>query len=358
MNFSSMSLEELQALEKDYSNRVAKHDIFQMSFKILLNSFYGAVGSERFSYFDVRFAEAITSTGKLATKTAIKIIDETLEKATGVKHSVMAADTDSAYFTMEKLVEKHCEGMSDDQIVTWLDKFCSTILQKVIDRGYQDLQDYLNCPQNTMDMEREVIAKRALWSAKKQYAMLVNDSEGYRPEDPMLKVMGLAIKKSTTPEYLKEHLEICLQKILTDADEMEVIDYKDKLYDDFIKKHPSEYAINTAVNQIAKYQTADGVANKTPMNSKAAITHNFYVAENNLDVPPIKQGDKIKLVQLKVPNPTGSNVFGFDNVFPEELLPYVDHKKAFEKAFNKPLEKLTNAMQWKMNPVTALEGLI
>ena len=94
------------------------------------------------------------------------------------------------------------------------------------------------------------------------------------------------------------------------------------------------------------------------MNSRAAITHNHYAATEGLDIAPIKQGDKIKLVQLKMPNPTGSNVFGFDNVFPDELLPYVDHKKAFEKAFNKPLEKLTNSMQWKMEAVTALEGLI
>ena len=48
---------------------------------------------------------------------------------------------------------------------------------------------------------RENIADKAIWIAKKHYIMQVWDSEGTRYTQPKLKIMGIDMVKSSTPQY-------------------------------------------------------------------------------------------------------------------------------------------------------------
>ena len=50
-----------------------------------------------------------------------------------------------------------------------------------------------------MQMKRENIAERGIWTAKKRYILNVWDSEGVRYEEPKLKMMGIEAVKSSTP---------------------------------------------------------------------------------------------------------------------------------------------------------------
>jgi len=69
---------------------------------------------------------------------------------------------------------------------------------------YQDLADRMASFQQKMNMKREVIADRGIWTAKKRYILNVHDSEGVRFAKPKLKIMGIEAVKSSTPAVCRE----------------------------------------------------------------------------------------------------------------------------------------------------------
>ena len=71
------------------------------------------------------------------------------------------------------------------------------IIEDVLDEGFLDLADYVNAFQQKMEMGREVIADRGIWTAKKRYILNVHDNEGVRLKEPKLKLMGIETAKSS-----------------------------------------------------------------------------------------------------------------------------------------------------------------
>ena len=59
-----------------------------------------------------------------------------------------------------------------------------------IDQCYQNLADYVSAYDQKMQMKRENIADRGIWTAKKRYILNVWDSEGVRYDEAKLKMMG------------------------------------------------------------------------------------------------------------------------------------------------------------------------
>jgi DNA polymerase elongation subunit (family B) len=79
-------------------------DIFQRTYKTLLNSGYGAMGNVGFVFFDLRLAKSITASGRLAIRSLIKTIEDGLsgfyEECSGKKYDnplkfFVYSDTDS-----------------------------------------------------------------------------------------------------------------------------------------------------------------------------------------------------------------------------------------------------------------------
>ena len=54
---------------------------------------------------------------------------------------------------------------------------------------------------------REVVGKSGMFITKKRYAIKCLDIEGYQPEGGKLKIMGMDIKRSDTPEFVQDFLE-------------------------------------------------------------------------------------------------------------------------------------------------------
>ena len=68
-------------------------------------------------------------------------------------------------------------------------------------------------------MSREVIADKAIWTAKKRYILNVHDSEGVRYKEPQLKVMGIEAVKSSTPAPCREMIKTALKIIINEDEE-------------------------------------------------------------------------------------------------------------------------------------------
>jgi hypothetical protein len=105
------------------------------------------------------------------------------------------------------------------------------------------------------------------------------------------------------------------------------------------------------VNGMTVYGDVSSIYKKgTPIHVRGSLLYNNWVNRMNLQskYPLIGDGDKVKFVALKMPNPIHENVIAFNGKLPVEfkLEQYVDYKTQFEKAFLKPLEGILESIGW------------
>lgn len=325
----------------------------QMAFKILANSAYGAISNEGFRYFDLRIAEAITLTGQASDQHVAKTLNKLMNrmlKTDGVDY-IIAGDTDSLYLNVDGLVTK---GHGIDRTVSMLDKIGEEVLQTAINKSVDTVFKLCNCYQKTMAMKREVIASKALWSGKKQYAMLLHNSEGVAYNPPKLKVMGLALVKSSTPKQMRDKLKTGL-RLMFDTNEEHVQKFVQQSISEIKKLSIDELAFPKGCNDIDKYHLGDL---RIPIHVRAALLYNKFSDPKKYE--RIKNKDKLRFVYLKMPNPLKENVIGWPSsgVLPKELKleSYVDWDTMIEKTFLVPFRTLTDAAGWQLEKKATLES--
>ena len=155
---------------KELTKEIARCHNIQWSKKIALNSAYGAVGNQYFRYYDVRQASCITTAGQFIIRFIEKKVNEYLNNILKTHDEVdyiVASDTDSIYVRFGKLVEKTCQGKTNEQITDFLNKVCEQKLEPYIEKCFDELADYSNAFKNAMVMKREVIANKGIWVAKR-----------------------------------------------------------------------------------------------------------------------------------------------------------------------------------------------
>ena len=189
-----------QTGDKKYWFDIAKNHNIQLARKIALNSAYGAIGNQYFRYFDVRQAEGITMAGQLTIRWIERDVNEFLNKmlkTTNVSY-VVASDTDSIYIRLGEVVNRIFKDKSDvRKVVRIMDKFCEETQQPQIDKSFDKLAKYVHAYDQKMIMKREVIANKAIWTAKKRYILNVYNEEGVELKEPKLKIMGIEAVKSS-----------------------------------------------------------------------------------------------------------------------------------------------------------------
>ena len=343
-------------------NLISKYNNIQMNLKITLNSAFGAMGNQHFRFFDQRIAEAITTSGQLSIKWIEKEINRYLNEILKTDEDyVVAVDTDSVYITMDKLVQSVYgdKELDKNKVIDFLDTVCSEQMEKIIDKSYQRLKDYMNAYDQKMVMKRENLADKALWTSKKRYIMNVYDSEGVRYEEPQLKIMGIEAIRSSTPAACKQKMKDIF-KIIMNGTENDAIDYIDKFREEFSTLDAEDIFFPRSVRGISKYHDAAHLYKKgTPIHVKGALIYNKLLKEKELlhSYPTIKDGEKIKFAYLKKPNPVGDTVIAILNNLPEEfdLKDYIDYDLQFNKAFIEPMASVMNSVGWKTEHVSTLE---
>ena len=127
-------------------------------------------------------------------------------------------------------------------------------MEPFIEKSYQDLATYVNAYAQKMQMKRENIADRGIWTAKKRYILNVWDSEGVRYEDPKLKIMGIEAVKSSTPAPCRKMIKDALN-LMMGGTEDEVIDFIDDARAKFKKMPPEEIAFPRTVSDVNKHKS-------------------------------------------------------------------------------------------------------
>jgi len=362
-DYSSLTDSQLLKLRDQTVKDIAKFNNFQMVRKITLNSAYGAVGNQYFRYYKLANAEAITLSGQVSIRWIENRMNgylNNLLQTEGIDY-VIASDTDSIYLNFGPLVNKFFSNKLDDKnkIVTIIDQICKDKLEPFIDSSYQNLASYVNAYDQKMQMKRENIADRGIWTAKKRYILNVWDSEGVRYEDPKLKIMGIEAVKSSTPAPCRSMIKDAL-KLMMKATEDELIDFIENCRTKFKNLSPEEIAFPRMVSDVNKYKSHSSIYVKgTPIHARGALLFNHYIREKNLQnkYSLINNGEKIKFVYLKKANPIRENVISFISDFPVEtgLDKYIDYELQFEKAFLEPVKTILDSIGWNVEKTVNLE---
>jgi DNA polymerase elongation subunit (family B) len=366
--FKEKMIEAKKAYEKKKSKElekeIARCNNIQMAKKISLNSAYGAIGNQYFRYFKLANAEAITLSGQVAIRWIEGKMNSYLNKVLKTKDVdyVIASDTDSIYLNMGPLVETVYKGRekTTESVVSFLDKICKVELEKYIEGCYQELADYVNAYDQKMQMKRENIADRGIWTAKKRYILNVWDSEGVRYTEPKLKMMGIEAVKSSTPAPCRQMIKDAL-KLMMSGTEDEVINFIDKCRSEFRTLPPESIAFPRTASDVRKYYSSSNIyASKTPIHIRGALLFNHYIKEKKLTnkYSLIGNGEKVKYIFLKKPNIIQENVISFISEFPKELGldKYIDYELQFEKSFLDPLKSILDSIGWKTEHTTNLDS--
>jgi DNA polymerase elongation subunit (family B) len=204
----------------------------QQARKILLNSLYGALLNSSMKFYDKRIGQSVTLTGRSIAKHMNSKINEIITGEYDFKgEAIIYADTDSSYFSAKAVWQKRPEYASfeftRDNIIQLYDG--------IGDAVNESFPEFMHKGFNTgierggiIAAGRELVASKGLFIKKKKYAVLMYDKEGERYDidgkPGKLKVMGLDLKRSDTPQYMQDFLEDVLMATLTGKSQDEIFD--------------------------------------------------------------------------------------------------------------------------------------
>lgn len=274
----------------------------------------------------------------------------------------------SIYYRIQELVDLKWPHITDKkELVDAIDEYAENVINPYFDKCFEELSEYMNAMQNLLDMKREAIADCFIIRAKKNYIMRVLDNEGVRFAEPYYKMMGIEVAKTSTPMMVRENLKKALV-IVIDGTNDELIDHYNQFKSDFMDAELSRIAKPSGISDIGKYQNADFTIREyeyvhdekrghlvkkkvtIPYHVRGAIIHNQLVKSMKLQnkYEYIKNGAKIKLLPLTLPNPINSEVIGFIGELPPEfgLSDYVSRDIQFDKVYKSPLESFTVFNNW------------
>ena len=151
-------------------------------------------------------------------------------------------------------------------------------------------------------MAREIIADKAIWTAKKRYIANVLDSEGVRFAEPKLKLTGIEAVRSSTPQVCKQLITDTIKKIITST-EADVQKHIDDLRQEYMKLSPEEIAFPRGVSDMSKFYDSSSLYTKgTPIHVRAALLYNKQLDDKNLGnmYERIQSGNKMKFLYLRI----------------------------------------------------------
>jgi len=364
-----LAAEQQYEIEKDPAEREKlKREInqlhnSQMSIKIAMNSLYGATANIYFLYYINDMAEAITTSGQLSIRYAQKSVNDYLNKIlkTKDKDYIVYIDTDSIYVNFGPLVKEVFGTTEIDRAKgeEFLDKICSDKIEKIIEKGYEELASKMGAYRNAMVMKREKITDRAIFIAKKRYILNALNSEGVHYDTPKISVTGLESVRSSTPEVCREKMKDVFKVIINEG-EAETQKFIADFRKEFRKLPAEDIAKTSGTDNIDKYRNKTTLYKKgCPMHVRGCILYNHFITEKKLDKKYVKvqSGDKIKFLYLKIPNPLRENMISFPGVLPKELglNDYIDYDTQFEKVFLSPIEHILEALGWTSEKINTIE---
>lgn len=333
----------------------------QLVQKILLNSLYGVLGLPAFRFYDIDNAEAVTLTGQTVIKKTQDAINSKYNKElkTDAIDYVQYVDTDSVFVSCLPLVKNRFPNIDTNDIEIMTPKIyeIATEVQDYVNQFYDVMSKKLfNTEKHRLEIKQEMIGRTGFWQKKKRYALWIISDNGV-PMDK-LEVKGLDIVRSSFPKSFQKIMKSVLIDILKGKEKNEIDDYILNFKKELDSIIYAEVAKNSSIKEIKKYEDVvkDDVLGKfakgTPAHIKAAINYNklLKLFKCPPKFPPMKNGDKVKIVYLK------NNQYGLEELAfrgdsdPKEILDFIkeniDANELFMSELDSKLKNFYEAMKW------------
>ena len=367
--------QELQAKKKEATTPedIAFWDKRQLVRKILLNSTYGAICNPGSRFFDHRIGQSTTLTGRAITK---HMGAETNKMLTGnydhTGDTIVYGDTDSVYFSADKISKEQNVELDMDSAIVLYDNISDTV-SDTFPSFAKKAFNVTTSQGQILKAGREVVGRAGIFITKKRYAINVLDLEGWQPEGGKLKVMGLDLKRSDTPEFVQDFLSDILGQTLNGDGETSVLENVREFKKEFKAMDSWRKGMPKRVNNLTYYTEAYNKAfsmNKSatlyklekvkdekkimiPGHVRASINwNNMLKANSDAYSMPITDGMKVIVCRLK------SNAMGYTSIaYPTDEMHIPDWFKqlpfdddAMEEAVvDKKVENLLNVLKWDLS---------
>lgn len=339
------------------------YDGRQMAVKILLNSFYGALGTSSFRFYNRANAEAVTLSGQTVIKSAGLFANKWFTKRTGIVDTInpIYTDTDSIFCTAKTLVDLEHPGVTGAERLQKVNDV-AIACQSFVNKAFDVLSEKtFNCPadRHRFEIKCEYVSSAAFWVTKKRYAQAVKLQEGQAKEK--LDIKGLEVVRSNFPAAFKVLLKDILQNILDGESELFISD-KIRKFKKSIKHLPYQDLMFAGGANSDKYDDSDlrlgDHAKGTPAHVKALQNYNGMLAKLDKDkqYEPIKSGGKILWTYI------GQNPYFFETIalkgfedhprIEDFVEKHIDRMKQFDSAFGNKIQTYYDAMGWGQFTVT------
>ncbi len=362
----SRSLPELRNSDlKLTEEKIKRYNALQLALKIVLNAVYGNLAFPYSRYFNVNIAEAVCSCGRYSVKSGerfankllnnppqdlINIIDKfgNFDKNIKGVDYVLAMDTDSLFINLGAFLDNHIgkdwRKEPDDIIKSIIRNISGVIENYVNDQCYKEVQRKVfnsNEEDFRISFKQEMIAKSALMVTKKKYAFWVVDDDK-KPTDE-IKITGLEIVRSDTPEIIRPMLLNILEIILKGSETNERKSIVSKYTNILNSACPEEISINVGAHNLEKYIDENNQYGKgTPYHVKGIANYRSLLKQLNIDseYEDLAENSKLKVVYIKK-NPYNIETISFTE-WPKEFdkVIQVDNQKMVDKFFMKKIKIL------------------
>jgi DNA polymerase elongation subunit (family B) len=211
-----------------------------------------------------------------------------------------------------------------------------------------------------MQMKREGLSNKGIWTAKKRYILNVYNNEGVQYNEPDMKVMGLEMIKSSTPAAVRSKMKEAIKLMISGTQE-DIHKFIADFRSEFRTLPVEDISFPRGLNGLKTYADTVTLYKKgTPIHVKGAILYNHYLKAKGLDkkYQVIKEGEKLKFTYLKSPNPLKDTVVSFPNRLPKEfeLQQYIDYDLQFSKSFIEPIKIILDCMGWTVETTNSLDS--
>lgn len=264
-------------------------------------------------------------------------------------------DTDSCSIEIGPAVKKILGEIptgewTDDQVTKVCDYLDNDLSVKLNNNCKKICHDIFLSDQCSIEFKREKCASTGLFLQKKNYSVLVYDSEGVRHTHWVH--TGNVLKKSSTPKRLKEKMKHIVEYAsIHNWKQREFEKYCRDLYEEIKTWDPSDFCKACGYSTEKKFAEPFMFKGVTSSTAIAANLYNDMIDFCHLQdkEAKIKVGDKFRMIYVKPDNRWKIEYIGFIDKFPKPFFKYleIDYKTNFEKYFIKPLERYLRICKWR-----------
>lgn len=339
-------------------------DLEQYLRKINLNSSYGALLNSNSVFYDFRLGSSTTLSGRKVVQHLTAKANELMIGEYAVHgHCQTYNDTDSVYCSIgnDEFRQKHPDFKFDKD-------FIKEYADKIGDDINESFPDYMkrtfHCTDEGASLQkagREVVATKGLFVSKKRYALMVYDKDGFRTDTHgkpgKLKIMGLQIRRSDTPELVKSLLENMMKSLLVEGSKEKLVDilrdFKNNSWD---KLKPWEKGTPRAVNKLTYYtgELRKDLKSRIPGHVRASINWNRMLdMMNDKRSPKILDGEKVIVCKMKLNNPFSITSIALPkdiNTIPKwfKQLPF-DEQSMKDSVVDETIDSIYGILNWGLS---------